>query len=280
MRLTSIHRFPLKSARGEDLENAVVEPWGLSGDRRWMVVDEAGRFLTAREAHGLLAIHPRLTEAGVRLATPGRDPIDVPHPDPAAQLPVELWKSRFTAAEAPEAAGWLSDLLGRPARLVHLDDPTRRTITGYARPEDRVSLADGYPLLVTTEASLAALNEEIAAAGSEPVSMTRFRPSIVVDGHAPWTEDDWRTVRVGEATFRAVKGCARCVITTLEADHGTGEVAGGKEPLRTLARVRRFGRKAWFGVNLIPDTPGAVIREGDEVEVLEAAEPGGGPLGA
>lgn len=280
MRLTSIHRYPLKSARVEDLDSAVVEHWGLAGDRRWMVVDEDGRFLTAREVHGLLTIHPRITDSGLRLSSPGVDPIDVVRPDPQEQVPVELWKSRITAAEASDASGWLSDLLGRTVRLVYLDDPMRRTITAYGLPDDRVNFADGYPLLVTTEASLAALNDEILAAGSEPVPMSRFRPSIVIDGDAPWTEDDWRLLRVGDATFRAVKGCARCVITTLEADHETGEVAGGKEPLRTLARVRRFGRKAWFGVNLIPDTPGVTIREGDEVEVLEAGEPGGGPLGA
>ncbi|GAA3538976.1 molybdenum cofactor biosysynthesis protein [Aeromicrobium flavum] len=280
MHLTSVHRYPLKSARVEDLTSAVVEPWGLAGDRRWMVVDEAGGFLTARETRRLLTVLPRLTDIGLSLSAPGAEPLEVVRPDPRHQVPVELWKSEFTAAEAPEAARWLSDLLGRPVRLVHLDDPTRRPVTGFARPEDRVNLADGYPLLVTTQASLAALNDEIVAGGGAPVPMARFRPSIVVDGDAPWTEDDWRLLRVGEAVFRAVKGCARCVITTLEPDLDTGEVAGGKEPLRTLARVRRFGTKAWFGVNLIPDTPGAIIRAGDEVEVLETAPSGAGPLGA
>ncbi|WP_313405310.1 MOSC N-terminal beta barrel domain-containing protein [Aeromicrobium sp.] len=280
MRLTSLHRHPLKSGTIEDLESAVVEPWGLAGDRRWMVVDADGTFLTAREERRLLAIDASLTGTGLRLSAPGRPTIDVPDPDPAAQVPVRIWSSLITAAEAAEAAKWLTETLDREVRLVHLDDPTRRAVNpARGEPEDRVSLADGYPLLIATEASLAALNEAIVAGDGDPVPMGRFRPNLVVDGDAPWLEDDWRRIRVGDATFRAVKGCARCVITTLEA-HESGDVEGGKEPIRTLARIRRFGGAVWFGVNLIPDSADVTIRVGDEVEVLEAAEPGAGPVGA
>lgn len=280
MRLTSLHRHPLKSGSIEDLDEATVEPWGLVGDRRWMVVDAEGVFLTAREERRLLAVDAALTPTGLRLRAPGRPTLDVPVPDPAAQVPVRIWSSLLTAAEAPDVSAWLADALGREARLVHLDDPSRRAVNpARGEPADRVSLADGYPMLVATEASLAALNEAIAAGGGDPVPMRRFRPNLVVDGDAPWTEDDWRRIRVGDAVFRAVKGCARCVITTLEPQR-SGEVAGGKEPIRTLARIRRFGGAVWFGVNLIPDTPGATIRVGDEVEVLETAEPGAGPVGA
>lgn len=279
MRLTSLHRHPLKSGSIEDLASALVEPWGLAGDRRWMVVDPEGTFLTAREVRALIGIDASLTDSGLRLAAPGRPTIDVPVPDPARQVPVRIWSSLITAAEA-DATAWLTETLGREARLVHLDDPRRRPVNpARSEPEDRVSLADGYPLLVATEASLAALNEAIAQGGGDPVSMRRFRPNLVIDGEAPWAEDDWRRIRVGDAVFRAVKGCARCVITTLDRAE-SGEVVGGKEPIRTLARIRRFGGAVWFGVNLIPDTAGVTIRVGDEVEVLEAAEPGGGPVGA
>jgi len=279
VRLTSLHRHPLKSGSIEDLESALVEPWGLAGDRRWMVVDPEGVFITAREERRLLGVDAQITETGLRLAAPGRPSIDVPVPDPSRQVPVRIWSSLLTAAEA-DATAWLTQTLGRDARLVHLDDPRRRPVNpARSEPDDRVSLADGYPLLVTTQASLDALNAAIAEGGGDPISMRRFRPNLVVDGDAPWNEDDWRRIRVGDATFRAVKGCARCVITTLERTE-SGEVVGGKEPVRTLARIRRFGGAVWFGVNLIPDTPGATVRVGDEVEVLEAAEPGGGPVGA
>ncbi len=277
MQLTSIHRYLVKSCRGESLDTAVVEPWGLAGDRRWMVVDPDGDVITAREAHGLLTIDPLVTDAGLRLTAPGADPIDVAFPDPAKQSPVHLWKSDLTATIADDAGAWLSARLGRPARLAHLDDPTRRpTSAAFSEPGDRVSFADGYPLLIATEASLAALNGAL----DEPLAMDRFRPNVVTSGGEAWAEDDWRRLRIGDATFRAVKGCARCVMVTLQPDHATGEVTGGKEPTRTLARLRRFGSGVWFGVNLIPDTPGATIRVGDDLEILETASPGSGPVGA
>lgn len=280
-RLGSVHRYPVKSARGERLDEASVEPWGLAGDRRWMVVDPDGLALTAREVHPLLLLHPEITAAGLRVQAPGAAPLDVAVPDPDRQVPVRLWRSELTAAHAVEADAWLGEVLGRPARLVHLDDPTRRPVSAeYAAPDDRVSFADGYPLLVTTTASLAALNDvvlERSQGTHEPLPMTRFRPNVVVDGVPAWAEDDWRRVRIGGVDFRAVKGCARCVITTL--DPGTAE--GGKEPIASLARIRRWDGATWFGTNLVPDLPDGrpvTIREGDAVEVLEAVEPGAGPI--
>lgn len=280
-RLDSVHRYPVKSARGERLDEASVEPWGLAGDRRWMVVDPDGLALTAREVHPLLLLHPEITAAGLRVQAPGAAPLDVAVPDPDRQVPVRLWRSELTAAHAVEAEAWLGEVLGRPARLVHLDDPTRRPVSAeYAAPDDRVSFADGYPLLVATTASLAALNDvvlERSQGTHEPLPMTRFRPNVVVDGVPAWAEDDWRRVRIGGVDFRAVKGCARCVITTL--DPGTAE--GGKEPIASLARIRRWDGATWFGTNLVPDLPDGrpvTIREGDAVEVLEAVEPGAGPI--
>lgn len=296
--VSALHRYPVKSMRADDLAVATVEPWGLAGDRRWMVVEAAegrggrqpGDFVSARTDPALLLVRARLLAEGhgaLELATgPGSgaasSSITVPVPDPATQLPVEIWASHLTAAPQPAADAWLSDLLGRPVHLVHLDDPTRRPADPrYAAPDDRVSLADGYPLLVTTTASLAALNDallEQAEGHAEPLAMARFRPNLVLAGDEPaWAEDDWRRLRVGDVTFRAVKGCARCVMTTFDPE--TGE--RGHEPMRTLARLRRWDKGVWFGVNLVPDVPGApgpTIRVGDAVEVLERVPAGDGPL--
>ncbi|WP_148615895.1 MOSC domain-containing protein [Nocardioides rubriscoriae] len=282
--LTAIHRYPVKSCRGEALQEAVVEPQGLAGDRRWMLVDAAGRAVTAREVNRLVLVRPEITASGLRVSAPGVDaPLEVATPDPGPQVPVAVFSSTFTAAPAgPEADGWFSAALGVDVRLVHLDDPTRRRTSasfegGFGDPDDRVSTADGYPLLVASEESLAALNDEVLAAaptGREPLPMARFRPNVVVRGLPAWSEDDWRVLRIGDATFRAVKGCARCVLTTIDPDSAVLE----KEPIASLARLRRFDGATWFGVNLVPDTPGVTIRVGDEVEVLEAAAPGGGPL--
>lgn len=290
MQLTAIRRYPVKSWRGEDLDSTRVEPWGLTGDRRWMVVDADGRFLTAREAPGMLLATPTITDGGLRLEAAGRPALAIATPGPQRRTTVGIWSSTVPAADAgDEAADWVSALTDRAARLVHLSDPTvRATDPAYSEPGDRVSLADGYPLLLTTESSLAALGDAVAerTQGFEgPLSMARFRPNVVVAGSAPWAEDDWRRLRIGTMTFRAVKGCARCVMTTRDPE--TAE--GGKEPLATLARVRRFDRQTWFGVNLVPelDDPadhaadpaaGPLLRLGDGVEVLDAVEPGGGPL--
>ncbi|MCO7240656.1 MOSC domain-containing protein [Aeromicrobium sp. CnD17-E] len=279
--VASLWRYPVKSCRGESLARVEVEPWGLAQDRRWMVVDPAGGMVTARELNRLLVVHATLTDDGLRLTVPGAAAVDVPLPDPTAQVPISIWSSRLTAADAGDgAATWLGEVLGRQVRLVHLDDPRRRpTSPTYSEPDDRVSLADGYPLLLTTRASA----EAVSAAAGTPVPMHRYRPNLVVEGTEPWGEDTWRRFRIGDVTFRVVKGCARCVMTTMEPDHDAGTVARGPEPTRTLAQLRRFGKGVWFGVNVIPDRPlptGATIALGDPVEVLEAAEPGMPPIGS
>ena len=163
--------------------------------------------------------------------------VDVPN----ASMPVAVGRSRVDLGVADEATNaWLGDVVGRPVMLVHMSDPSqRRPNPAFAGPDDRVSLADGYPLLVTTEASLAALNDLVAEAAGEarePLPMRRFRPNLVIDGETPWAEDGWRRLRVGEAVFRAVKGCDRCVMTTIDPD----TIAQGKEPIATLARHRRW----------------------------------------
>ncbi|WP_232676260.1 MOSC domain-containing protein [Nocardioides sp. R-C-SC26] len=283
-RLVELHRYPLKSGRGESLDAVDVEPWGLAGDRRWMVVDpeNPGQLaITAREVNSLLLVGAQAREdGGLRLTAPGVTGLDVAPPDAHRQEPVGLWRSRLTAAPAPDADGWLTAVLGRPARLVWLDDPRRRpTNPTYSRVGDRVSFADGYPLLLATEESLAALNDVVLGASAhprEPLPMTRFRPNVVVTGATAWAEDDWRRLRIGDVVFRAVKGCARCVMTTVDPETAVRE----REPIASLARMRRWDGATWFGVNLIPDDPQRVhrLRLGDDVEILEAVEPGGGPL--
>ncbi len=277
--MSALSRFPVKSCRGEPLQQAGVAREGLLGDRRWMVVDEDGAVLTAREVHRLLLVHPRFVPGGLALSAPDLPPLEVATPDGACQVPVRVHSAELTAAPADAAAhAWFSKLTGVAARLVYLDDPARRRPNpDRTRPDDRVSLADGYPLLLATEESLTALNDWIAegSLGAEgALPMRRFRPNVVLRGAAPWAEDDWRRIRIGAAEFRLVKGCDRCVMTTLDPDTG----AGGKEPIATLARYRRWDGKTWFGVNLVPDTPGRHIRVGDEVAVLDAVEPGAGPL--
>jgi uncharacterized protein YcbX len=318
MRISSIHTYPIKGCYRIDHDRVGVEPWGLAGDRRWMIVDEDGRAITQREVALLPQIRPRLVEGGLLLGTAGRPlgtadellgtagkplgtaggllgtagkplgaaggllgtadgllgtageaDLVVPEPTTGDHIDVRLFDFTITATPAGAAADdWLSGVLQCKARLVWLDDPTRRPVSpAHSQPGDRVTFADGFPVLLANVASLGALNDLIAESGSleGPLPMTRFRPNVVVSGAPPWAEDDWTggRIRVGDVTFRVPKPCARCVVTT--TDQETGE--RGREPLRTLARLRNVDQRLLFATNLIPDAPGT-IAVGDPVQAL------------
>lgn len=272
--LASVHIYPLKGGRAIDLSESLVEPWGLAGDRRWLVVDADYRFFSQRE-HASMA---RLAVAdapggGITVSSDGfaRLSVAVPGPD-AEMVKVTVWRSSVLAAAASASAdAWFSAFLGQPARLVYLDDPTRRAVDpDFGMAGDAVSFADGFPLLATSTGSLDQLGSWLAAAGDQPVPMNRFRPSVVLAGFEPWAEDRWRRIRIGSVSFRVAKPCGRCLVTT--TDQATGE--RGTQPLKMLGARRRFGQALVFGQNLIPDSvPGSpgLIRVGDPVEITEYA---------
>jgi uncharacterized protein YcbX len=267
VRLASIHTYPIKGCHRLDQDHARVEPWGLAGDRRWLITDDEGKFLTQREEPALTHIRPSIVDNRLRLAADDRPTLTLPVE--AGQVePVTVWSSTVDATRVDGADEWLADTLRRKARLYYLDDPTRRAINErFARPEDRVSFADGYPLLLANAASLTALNDWLVEAESPegPLPMTRFRPNVVVEGAPAWAEDDWlgRRIRLGSVVFRVVKPCDRCVVTTTDQETG----ARGHEPLRILGRHRNIDRKLLFGMNMIPDSTGG-IAVGDEATIL------------
>jgi hypothetical protein len=238
-----------------------------------MIVDPDGEQLTQREEPALTRVHPLpRPDGGLVLRAAGLPDLEVPRPSAADPVEVAVWGFRLPAAPADQQADrWLTKLLDRPVRLVWLDDPTRRPVDpAYGQPADRVSFADGYPLLLTNAASLDALNGWMLAAGDldAPLPMTRFRPNVVVSGAAPWAEDGWlgRRLRIGAVAFRAVKPCGRCVVTTTDQETGRR----GTEPLRTLARHRSIDGRLVFGVLLNPDPPYGEIAVGDPVTVVPA----------
>jgi uncharacterized protein YcbX len=267
--LASVHIYPMKGCRGIDLSESVVEPWGLAGDRCWLLVDEDFRFVSQREHTSLARLVVRYGPGtGITVSSDGYPALSVAAPGPDEMLKVTVWSSTVLAAAAgPEADAWFSAYLGEPVRLVYLDDPTRRSVDPeFGAESDVVSFADGYPLLLTTTGSLDQLGDWLVEAGERPVPMNRFRPNAVVTGFEPWAEDTWRRIRIGSVSFRVAKPCGRCVVTT--TDQMTGE--RGSQPLRILAAKRRFGKNLVFGQNIIPDAPG-VIRVGDPVEITEYA---------
>ncbi|MFE6843714.1 MOSC domain-containing protein [Streptomyces sp. NPDC057686] len=267
----ALHVHPVKSVAGTAPDEVVVEPWGLSGDRRWALVDTEGTVITQRQQPRLaLAAARPLGSGAVALSAPGMAELVVEVPEPGPLEPVVLFGKKVeTVVAASAAAEWFSAYLGVPARLVHMDDPAvRRPVDPeYALPGETVSLADGYPVLLVTLASLDALNSLIAQGDHPeegPLPMDRFRPSVVVAGAEAWAEDGWRLIAIGDAVFRGVRECGRCIVTT--TDQATAE--RGREPLKTLARHRRIGKSLAFGRQLVPVRVGTV-RVGDEVRVLE-----------
>ena len=261
--LSALYCYPLKSAAAQACDAADVTPRGLRGDRRWMIVDPDGRFLTGREHGALVLLQARADGDALQLDAPGEPTLRALAQHAAPRRGVVVWKSTVDALPAnAEADAWISRVLGRPAHLVYMDDAARRPVSvAHGLPGDEVSFADGYPVLLISQAALDALNARLAS----PVTMQRFRPNLVVTGTEPHAEDTWRRIRVGTVEFDVVKPCVRCVFTTVEPDSGIRDPAG--EPLRTLVGYRRTPAGVTFGQNLIPRSTGAV-RVGDPVTVL------------
>lgn len=265
MRVDAIFRYPVKSLRGHALAEAEVEPIGLKGDRRWMVVDAGGQFQTIRQIPVMTQIAVEPAADGILLSHHGQGSCFAATPgDGAPEMAVRVWRDAVRARLAsPEADAFLSAVLEKPVRLVHLADETARPVDpAFGAAGDHVSFADGFPLLLTTAESLADLNARL---GRE-LSPLRFRPNLVIGGAEPWAEDTWREIAVGSVRFRVVKPCARCVVTT--RDPLTGAQDDPREPLRTLGTFHRAHHGGViFGQNIIPDGMGA-IRVGDPVAVL------------
>ncbi len=260
IRLTGLYVYPIKSCRGIPLQEAALGARGIRGDRLWMIVRPDGTFVTQRELPRLALVAPSFRGDDLVLEAPGMGPIVVSAAAGGTTGEVIVWRDRCRAVDGgAEAAAWLGDFLGTPCRLVRMaDDFERQVDPSYAHPGDQVGFADGYPFLLATEASLADLNSHLA----EPVPMNRFRPNLVLAGSAPFDEDGWKGIRIGEVRFRVVKPCARCVTTTVTQETG---IRASTEPLATLAAYRRSERGALFGQNLIHDSLG-VLRIGDSVE--------------
>lgn len=258
MRLSGIFIYPIKACAGIALQRANVVERGLELDRRYMLVNRAGIFITQREAPRLCLVATALDDSRLVLSAPGKSTLALPQAwNEGERVTCRIWDDAGSALCHAEGSRWFSDFLDEDVRLVYMPDSERRAVNPRrARHGDIVSFADGYPLLVISEASLADLNSRL----SEPLEMRRFRPNLVLADCEPFAEDRFRTLSIGEVSFRAVKRCDRCSVTTV--DPSTGE--RGKEPLRTLAQYRLEDGKVWFGMNLIHDGPGE-LRVGDRV---------------
>jgi uncharacterized protein len=261
MKLSRLFVYPLKSAAGIELQDAVVDEFGIQHDRRWLIVDHDGVAVTQREHPELARLKPTIESEGLRLDAPGRTAMRVSRGN-SHRREVQVWNDRALAADVGQAAAdWISDYLGQQLRIVYMPDQTfRRVDPAYSPAERRVSFADAFPFLILSQESMDGLNRRL----EQPLLIERFRPNIVVTGaREPHAEDGWQHIRVGDLEFDLVKPCARCAVPTV--DPKTGE--RGKEPTRTLSTYRKREGKVYFGQNAIHSRSGQ-LNVGDLVEVL------------
>jgi len=263
--LSGIFIYPVKSLRGVRLEEAPLLDGRLVGDRTWLLVNKFGRFMHMRDYPQMARVEARLTERGITVRTDTMPSLDIepPHGSPGDGFDVthvRLWRrSAPVVTTGTDADEWFTRALGVACRLMaFVPEAAALNVPPY---EVHSSLQDATPFHLTTEESLADLNARMAA----PIPMNRFRPNLVVRGAAPYAEDGWKHIAVGDTVLRWIKPCTRCVATT--TDQETGE-RGSREPLATLARYRRFGAEVEFGHYLVADTWGERLRVGDPVRVL------------
>jgi hypothetical protein len=263
MTLSEINIYPIKSAKGISVRTALVERRGIEFDRRWMVVDASGVFLSQRGFPRLALITTHLGSDVLLLNAPGMNTLKLSsRPSGADPIPVHVWDDAVDAISAgDEAQRWFSMYLDIPSRLVFMPETSIR----HVEPEsaihnDIVSFADGFPLLLISKHSLDDLNNRLVT----PVPMNRFRPNVVVADSGAFAEDRWKKIRIGTMLFHVVKPCSRCITTTVDQETGIQ----GKEPLATLSRYRKVDGNVLFGQNIIPEGIGT-IKVGDRVEIIE-----------
>ena len=264
--------YPVKSCAGVDVPEALLIETGLEFDRAWMVVDEAGQFVSQRELPRMALIRPLMKHTEMVLRAPGMLALHIAYDRVEAPVQATVWKDTVAAFDMGDvAAQWFSDFLnaerpaGKPAqklRLVRFDPEHKRLSsrqwTGDVEAE--VQFADGFALLVAGEGSVSELNERLAAGGHAAVGIERFRPNIVLAGLESHDEDrvDMLHVHTGEgvAQLQPVKPCTRCPIPDIEPATATSSPEVG-DTLRTYRADPRVDGAITFGMNLI-------VREGVE----------------
>jgi len=264
MELTEIRVYPIKSLSGVFLDNTKVNKQGIENDRLLMLVDDKGRFITQRKYPHLALINTQMNDSGITLSAPYFPNLSINSSCFLSnKISVTIWGDECSAFIANTAVNeWFSKYLGSSVRLVKYDiNEPRKCDPDYSNDGDIVSFADGFPLLVISQASLDDLNSRL----NNPVSMTHFRPNIIIDGCDAYSEEQWKTIKIGEIEFDAVKKCSRCILTTI--DPNTGVKDKNREPLETLSKYRKTGDDIFLGMNLIPRTVGS-IRMGDRIEVI------------
>lgn len=259
MHIAQINVYPVKSMRGTSIESATLCRYGVENDRQYMLVDDTGKMISQRECPKLALLLPRIVEGHLWIEVPNSVDILVPAAPSSwtdESVTVDVWGQQYIGVAASEVINvQLSEAIGRSCRLLAIRSDLFRT-------KREVAFHDDAPILVISQASLDDLNSRMPT----PVPMNRFRPTLVIEGSEAFAEDTWQSIAINGTTFRAVKQCVRCAITTVDQAEGGFR---GPEPLKTLATFRRKKENVAFGAYFKPESTGRELRVGDELQVLE-----------
>lgn len=264
MQVVELNIYPIKSTVGISLEQAQVGSRGLSYDRHWVLVNNEGQAVTAREYPKLLDIRTELCSDGLKVYCEHSELFVLPFSTSDTSLvDISVFEEQATGLEAnPQASEWFSDYLGIECRLIYMNQQDHRRLIDYdgKQTQNSMSYADECPVLLISEASLDDLNTRL----ERPVSMKNFRPNIVVSGCGAYAEDQWKNLKIGTLEFKSLWQCQRCVFTTI--DPVSKQRHPQQEPLRTLSKYRKHpdGGVA-FGMHFLPSECG-IVRVGDRVE--------------
>lgn len=264
--LQSLHIYPIKSTAGISLSNSWVDDFGLSFDRRFVITDENGRFITARTQPTLCLIKVSITEKGLVLIAPDMPALHI-HYQALSQTykNISVWKDDINAQYGhADYDLWFSQYLQMPCQLMYFGEQSQRLVH---QSNKQVAFADGYPLLLISQASLDDLNSKVPPKLNSPISMSQFRPNIVVNDCDAFAEDTWQHIRIGEVEFELTKPCSRCIFTTVNPE--SAEKHPQQEPLNTLKNYRQVENgNVMFGQNLVALNQGS-IKQGDKIVVLK-----------
>lgn len=268
-----LYIYPIKSTKGISLPHANVDKLGLAFDRRFVISDNAGQFITARTEPTLCLVNSTLTEQGLILSAPNMSTLTLSYDDFTNQYKnVTVWGDNIAGQLCSTKANlWFTNYLKRPCQLLYFGEASSRKKQSNTDNARNLAFTDSYPLLLISQASLDDLNQRLLANNQRTVSMTQFRPNIVIDNCLPFAEDGWQTVRIGEIEFRVSKPCERCIFTTVNPENGIKDPQ--QQPLNTLKKYRKTSNgEVFFGQNLIPLTSGN-IKQGDKLTVSKSQQP-------
>jgi MOSC domain-containing protein len=270
--LSQINIYPVKSTAGIALTNSTVDAYGLAFDRRFVLTDMAGMFITGRTQPKIALIQSQLTMQGLQLTAPNMPPLTMNYRDfSRCYQQVQVWKDSINSQYCSITIDmWFSDYLDLPCQLLYFGENSQRQVKNSNK---EIAFADGYPLLLISQASLDDLNQRLTINNSQnsgaqkPITMQQFRPNLVVNNTLAFAEDSWQRIRIGEVEFEVVKPCSRCIFTTVDPD--SGEKHPQQEPLTTLKKYRfdPTKKEIIFGQNLIALNQGK-IQLNDKVEIL------------